>query len=110
MGGTLSIGISHHIGLHRIPPILQAFTKTYPKVHLDIDFMDSEEAHEQTAQGNLELAIVTLDQKTSSTLHRKTVWQDELLIAVAPDHPLAIFDSTDLSIFQSRDEPEEVVC
>ena len=44
IAGNLSIGISHHIGLHRLPPVLKAFTERYPKVHFDIAFMDSEEA------------------------------------------------------------------
>ena len=44
IAGNLSIGISHHIGLHRLPPVLKAFTERYKKVHFDIAFMDSEEA------------------------------------------------------------------
>ncbi|MCR8921711.1 LysR family transcriptional regulator [Dasania sp. GY-MA-18] len=87
VAGTLSIGISHHIGLHRLPPVLQAYSKRYPKVHLDIDFMDSEEAHEQVMHGQIELGVVTLDPGHSLVSHNQ-VWEDELTLVVAADHPL----------------------
>ena len=88
VAGTLSIGISHHIGLHRLPPVLQAFSKQYPKVHLAIDFMDSEEAHEQVMHGQIELGVVTLD-PGHSQVHHSAVWLDQLVAVVANDHPLA---------------------
>ena len=42
--GKLVMATSHHIGLHRLPPVLRAFTTNYPQVDLDIRFMDSEAA------------------------------------------------------------------
>jgi len=38
ISGNLSVAISHHIGLHRMPPILKEFNLRYPKVALDILF------------------------------------------------------------------------
>ncbi|MFA7553259.1 MAG: LysR family transcriptional regulator [Spongiibacteraceae bacterium] len=96
VSGQLSIGISHHIGLHRLPPVLQTFNQRYPKVRFDIDFLDSEEAYEQVTHGRLELAVVTLDPSGNSTLMHQAVWQDKLLVAVAKTHPLASLDKVDL--------------
>ena len=96
ISGSLRIGISHHIGLHRLPPVLQAFSRRYPAVNFDIDFMDSEEAHEQLMHGRIELGVVTLDPVDTGSLQRQPIWQDELLVTVAPDHPLAAADSVDL--------------
>ena len=67
--GKLSIGTSHHIGLHRLPPVLRSFTKKYPEVELDLHFMDSEEACQAVAHGDLELGIVTLPLNTPDDLH-----------------------------------------
>ncbi|MGK0499148.1 MAG: DNA-binding transcriptional LysR family regulator [Oceanicoccus sp.] len=89
VSGQLSIGISHHIGLHRLPPVLQAFSQQYPQVHFDIDFMDSEEAYEQVMQGRIELAVVTLDPTGKSPLLTQPLWQDDLVVAIAHQHPLA---------------------
>ena len=44
VSGHLKFGTSHHIGLHRLPPILRRYTNDFPDVELDIQFMDSEQA------------------------------------------------------------------
>ncbi len=93
VSGNLSIGISHHIGLHRLPPVLKTFSKRYPNVHFDIDFIDSEEAYEQVMHGKIELGVITLDPTgmdptINSPLNQQAIWLDELVVTVAPDHPL----------------------
>lgn len=89
VGGRLSIGTSHHIGLHRLPPVLRAFTSEYPNVDLDIQFMDSEEACAAVVQGSLELGIVTLPTVPVENLVAQPIWDDPLAVVVAPTHPLA---------------------
>lgn len=89
VSGRLSIGTSHHIGLHRLPPVLRAFTQAYPDVDLDIQFMDSEDACEEVAQGRLELGIVTLPDAAPDALLMQMIWTDPLSVVVAPNHPLA---------------------
>jgi DNA-binding transcriptional LysR family regulator len=88
VGGRLSIGTSHHIGLHRLPSVLRAFNQRYAEVELDLHFMDSEEACEAVLHGDLELGIVTLPLLPSPSLACSPVWQDDLLVVVGPDHPL----------------------
>ena len=87
--GRLRFGTSHHIGLHRLPPVLKAFVHVYPEVRLDIRFMDSEEACLAVEHGELELAIVTLPPSPANVLQTEKVWDDPLAIMVARDHPLA---------------------
>jgi len=87
--GTLRFGTSHHIGLHRLPPVLKEFVHVYPEVRLDIRFMDSEEACLAVEHGELELAIVTLPPSPANVLQTEKVWDDPLAIMVARDHPLA---------------------
>ena len=89
VGGRLSIGTSHHIGLHRLPPVLRAFTTQYPHVDLDIEFMDSEDACDAVVQGKLELGIVTLPTAPVANLVEQRIWHDPLAVVVAPAHPLA---------------------
>ena len=96
VSGTLSIGISHHIGLHRLPPVLKHFAGQYPEVHLRIEFLDSEIAYEKVRNGALELAVVTLAPTPQPSLSSITVWPDPLVFVVAGDHPLAGFDTVDL--------------
>jgi len=90
VGGKLCIGTSHHVGLHRLPPVLRKFARNHPQVELEIRFMDSEKAHEAVATGRLELAVVTLDPEGDDIrLQATAVWDDPLSVMVSRDHPLA---------------------
>lgn len=89
IGGRLSIGTSHHIGLHRLPPVLGQFTREYPQVDLDIHFMDSEVACQAVLAGKLELGIVTLPLLPLPQLVQRVVWPDPLAVVTARDHALA---------------------
>lgn len=89
VAGRLSIGTSHHIGLHRLPPVLRQFTKTYPEVALDLQFMDSEAACRAVHSGELELGIVTLPLEPLADLQSEKIWPDPLDIVVCHEHPLA---------------------
>ena len=89
VAGPLLLGTSHHIGLHRLPPILKSFRVAYPEVELDIRFMDSEAACRDVEKGELELAVVTLPTKPSPRLRTRLLWEDPLEFVAAPEHPLA---------------------
>ncbi|KGD63246.1 LysR family transcriptional regulator [Alcanivorax nanhaiticus] len=89
VSGKLRIGTSHHIGLHRLPPVLRQFSRDYPKVTLDIHFIDSEEAWEGVLHGELEMGVVTLPPQPDDRLHSEVIWQDPLVFMCAPEHPLA---------------------
>ncbi len=88
IGGRLKLATSHHVGIHRLPPVLREFVRRYPDVELDLVFMDSEQACAAVAEGALELAVVTLPDDIISTLQTELVWPDPLVIVSAPDHPL----------------------
>lgn len=87
--GRLLLGTSHHIGLHRLPPILKQYANEYPDVQLDIRFQDSEEACRAVETGELEMAIVTLPIEPMKRLEAIQVWHDPLAIVVGERHPLS---------------------
>jgi DNA-binding transcriptional LysR family regulator len=89
ISGRLSIGTSHHIGLHRLPPALRLYTQQYPNVDLDIHFMDSEVACDAVLAGKLELGIVTLPTQALPQLEQRLVWPDPMSVVVGAQHPLA---------------------
>ncbi len=86
--GRLSVGTSHHIGLHRLPTVLKEFKINYPQVDLDLHFMDSEDACAKVESNLLELAVVTLPEKSFPNLTTHLVWTDPLVISSNNDHPL----------------------
>jgi DNA-binding transcriptional LysR family regulator len=87
--GLLTMGISHHMGLHRLPEVLQKFSQQYPDVRLDIDFLDSEEAYERVLLGEVELGVITLAPEAKPALQQIEIWNDELVVTIARNHPLA---------------------
>ena len=89
ISGRLTLATSHHIGLHRLPPLLRAFTRAYPQVALDIQFLDSEVAYEEILHGRVELAVITLAPETALPVQAVPVWNDPLDFVAAPEHPLA---------------------
>ena len=87
--GRLKIGTSHHIGLHHLPQYLKTFAQQYPNVQLDVQFVDSEQAHQQVLAGEIELAFITLPPQSHPKLHYQLLWNDPLKFVAAPFHPLA---------------------
>jgi len=88
VAGRLQLATSHHVGIHRLPPVLKAYTQRYPDVELDLLFLDSELATDRVLSGEIELAIVTLPEAEHQSLTNNLIWQDPLAIVTAPDHPL----------------------
>ena len=89
VSGPLLLGTSHHIGLHRLPPVLRRYRTRHPEVELDIRFMDSEAACREVEKGELELAVVTLPTRPGAKLETRVLWEDPLEFVAAPEHPLA---------------------
>lgn len=89
VSGHLKFGTSHHIGLHRLPPVLRQYTNRYPEVELDIQFMDSEQAASLILKGSIELALITLPDAIEKPLTTIPVWSDPMECVVANDHVLA---------------------
>ncbi|MFB9145044.1 LysR family transcriptional regulator [Halomonas alkalicola] len=89
VAGSLTLATSHHIGLHRLPPLLKAYTRAHPEVRLDLHFLDSEEAYQGVLDGALEIAVVTLAPHPEPQLEVVPVWVDRLCFVCAHDHPLA---------------------
>lgn len=88
ISGDLSVAIAHHVGLHRMPPILKQFNQRHPKVKLDIRFEDSDKAFMGVQQGDIEFAVITLPSVLPDRLIKQVIWQDDLNFVVGVDHPL----------------------
>ena len=87
--GRLSVAASHHISMHRLPPILRTYSQQYPDVELDLRFAESEVAYDGVMRGELELALITLSPVPDANILSQAIWQDKLCYVVAKDHPLA---------------------
>lgn len=102
VSGRLAIGTSHHIGLHRLPPVLGAYTHDFPAVDLDIRFMDSEIACDAVRAGELELGIVTLPNTAAPQLILEPIWDDPMSLVVGRRHPWADRQRLDITELAER--------
>lgn len=97
IGGRLTLATSHHISLHRLPPILKSFVNRFPEVELDLRFAASEVAYEGVLRGDLELALITLAPQQDERIRARTVWHDRLQYVVARNHPLTRIERPSLT-------------
>jgi DNA-binding transcriptional LysR family regulator len=96
VSGELSIAFSHHIGLHRLPPFLKTYSRLYPDVRLNIDFVDSDKAYDKILNGDIELAVITLSPDTHPDVLSTTLWRDPLAFMCSPDHALHLKNDVSL--------------
>ena len=89
VSGPLSLATSHHIGLHRLPAVLSEFSRRFPRVHLDLHFLDSEKALAAVEHGEFELGVITLGAHASGRITQRPIWRDTLEFVCAKTHPLA---------------------
>ncbi|MGQ9427046.1 LysR family transcriptional regulator [Gilvimarinus sp. F26214L] len=89
VGGELNLGTSHHVGLHRLPPVLSQYVRQYPDVDLQLSFLDSEKAYAEVQSGRLDLAVVTLSPNPPPSIESRIIWDDPLRFVASPSHPLA---------------------
>lgn len=87
--GNLALIASHHIGLHHLPAWLRAYTRRYPDVSLELQFMDSESAYDQMRKRTAELAFVTLSESMDPGFETRVRWPDPMAFVASPGHPLA---------------------
>ncbi len=103
VGGKLSLGTSHHIGIHHLPAILKKYTQAYPEVELDLHFMESELICNAVSRGEIELGIATLPSTPTENLVLTEIWNDPLIFVCGAEHPLG--KSSSISIKQLAKYP-----
>ena len=97
VSGRLSIAFSHHIGLHRLPSYLREYSRRYPQVALDIDFIDSERGYDKVVNGDVEIAVITLSEGAINPAIKTTsLWKDPLVFVCSPDHELHLRNNVSL--------------
>lgn len=101
--GKLVIGTSHHIGLHHLAPVLKRFTQAHPAVSLEVQFVDSEEAHKAVLEGEIALAFLTLPPTFDRRLNYHTLWSDPLYFVTGTLSPLA--QKSNVSLLQLAHHP-----
>lgn len=103
VSGVLSMATSHHIGLHRLPPVLKEFVRRYPAAQLNLEFMGSERAYQTVASRQVELALTTLEHQPPASIQSTLLWEDEMVCVCSSEH--ALTQQSQPSLKQLADTP-----
>ncbi|MFL6426671.1 MAG: LysR substrate-binding domain-containing protein [Acidobacteriaceae bacterium] len=88
VSGTLRIAASTTIAQYILPPLLGAFLRLHPAVHVELESSNTESVAEAIAAGRAGLGLVEGPPHTSQV--RSEIWlEDELVLLVPPSHEWA---------------------
>jgi DNA-binding transcriptional LysR family regulator len=94
--GELWIGGSNIPGEYLLPPRLVAFTQAYPEVKPVLRINDSAGIVEEVLEGKVEIGFVGFKSQDTRVSFDK-IWQDEMILTVAKDHPWSRRSSVQLA-------------
>ncbi|HOE66166.1 MAG TPA: LysR family transcriptional regulator [Candidatus Hydrogenedentes bacterium] len=88
LSGELRVGTSDTTAMYVLPPVVRAFSRAMPGVHLALAHRSSEAIAEQVHQGELDLGIVTLPVSQTDLVQQELLRQ-RLVLVTPQKHPLA---------------------
>ena len=85
--GRVLIG-ANEASVHAVLPLIAKFRTAHPLVHVDVRRIRARQLGAEVAQGSLDFGVLTF-QPAEPRLGSIVLGQDELVMLVHPDHPLA---------------------
>jgi len=88
VSGTIQISTVNSIGLHELPPYLKSFIKEFPSVNARVEYRRANLVYEDVLHGTADIGLVAfpVNHKELTTINFA---QDELVVAMNPEHSLA---------------------
>ncbi len=88
VSGTIRIATIYSIGLHDLPPYIKRFLKSYPTVHVNVEYRRSNQVYEDVLGNVVDLGLVAFPGKDSK-LEVVPLRRDKLVLICHPQHALA---------------------
>lgn len=86
--GQVRVGIPSMLGSYYLPELLMGFRHSYPDIQLSVVEGGTTHIRKLIERGELDIGIVVDDGKPDE-LDKTHLLQEEILVCVSPDHPLA---------------------
>jgi len=86
--GVLRLCTQCYTGYHWLPPLMREFQARHPRINVQIAVDATYRSVDALLAGEIDLAIVTRVAE-DSRLHVRPLFKDEMVVVVAPSHPLA---------------------
>lgn len=88
ISGTIHISTVYSIGLHELPPYVKAFMSKFPDVNVRIEYRRANMVYEDVLSNSIDIGLIAYPQKHKQ-LEILPFHDDELILVVSPEHPLA---------------------
>lgn len=85
--GVIRIGTFSSVATHWLPKIIKTFQKDYPNIEYELLLGDYTEIEEWVSEGRVDFGFLRLP--TRPEFETQFLAQDELMVILPPDHPLA---------------------
>jgi len=101
VSGSVRIATIYSVGLHELPPYLNAFMKRYPAVKVDVEYRRSNLVYEDVLHNSVDLGIVAYPSRNNQ-LEVIPFKDDYLVLVVSVEHPLASKPQISLSALKGQ--------
>lgn len=88
ISGTIRVATIYSIGLHDLPPYIKKFLKTYPTVHVHVEYRRSNQVYDDVLSNVVDLGLVAYPVRDSK-LEIVNLRRDTMVLVCHPQHPLA---------------------
>jgi DNA-binding transcriptional LysR family regulator len=88
ISGTIRVATIYSIGLHDLPPYIKKFLKTYPTVHIHVEYRRANQVYEDVLGNVVDLGLVAYPTR-DSTLEIVGLRKDNLVLICHPQHAFA---------------------
>ena len=88
ISGTIRVATIYSIGLHDLPPYMKRFLKTYPTVHVHVEYRRANQVYEDVLGNVVDLGLVAFPSK-DARLEVILLRRDIMVLICHPQHPLA---------------------
>ncbi len=96
ISGTIRVATIYSIGLHDLPPYIKKFLKTYPTVHVHVEYRRANQVYEDVLGNVVDVGLVAFPSKDNK-LEIVPLRRDNMVLICHPQHPLAKFKSVKLN-------------
>jgi DNA-binding transcriptional LysR family regulator len=86
VSGTIRVATIYSVGLHDLPPYIKKFLKTYPTVHVHVEYRRANQVYEDVLGNVVDLGLVAFPVKDSK-LEIVPMRKDSMVLICHPQHP-----------------------
>ncbi len=101
VSGSVRVATVYSVGLHTLPAAIKSFLRAFPQVNVHLEYRRTDQIYEACLAGEIDLGIVALP-RPRPQLEVMPLRGDELVLALAPDDPLARGPRPSLRALQGR--------